>query len=465
MLVKSLGAVVGAAGMLLSTTLFGSDADKPRPQKAVAPRTPTVIVAPADVRVDAAQDQQMPKTWIGVRCAPVPEALAAHIGREGVMIANVMKDSPADKAGIERYDVVVSLGDAKINSMEELIDAVGEVGTGKAATLAVIRGGHEKTLEITPVDRPSDGKMEFKFEEPEQEDASPDVQYFGHRMQRDPFGNWMLQPLGRIKDLPDDVRDSLSGIGGPSWHGHQGLLKNLQSNPFSMRIQIDPSDPDGSMFFFSDDDDNRSANVQIQINVNDDGAQLSIQRDADGKVHVKQTDKAGKATESTYDDMDAFREQAPNAYKTYRRFSGYRARPTITVPPQMKDLSGLQKDYQQKLEAALEKANESTRKAMEDLEKMQQKIQTRVEKRIQQSPAKDGAESHAESVSITVTDSGAVHLEISEDGNKRVFDFKNREDFKRREPELYERFQSMIDGAGDGARRTQRFHVVAAALG
>ncbi|HPC21994.1 MAG TPA: hypothetical protein PK920_05860, partial [Phycisphaerae bacterium] len=36
--------------------------------------------------------QKMPSQWLGVRLTPIPEPLAAHIGENGVMVANVVQD-------------------------------------------------------------------------------------------------------------------------------------------------------------------------------------------------------------------------------------------------------------------------------------------------------------------------------------------------------------------------------------
>ena len=62
---------------------------------------------------------------------------------EGIQIAEVMKDSPAEKAGIKKEDVLVELAGAKITDFESLKEALEPHKIGEDVTLKVMRKGKD----------------------------------------------------------------------------------------------------------------------------------------------------------------------------------------------------------------------------------------------------------------------------------------------------------------------------------
>jgi len=103
------------------------------------------------------QPVELPKFMIGVSLAEVPASLRAHIkleDKQGIMVGLVVPDSPADKAGLQQYDIILSSGDKTLShprELQALVDAAGE----KPVTVTVQRRGEMKTIEITPVKRES----------------------------------------------------------------------------------------------------------------------------------------------------------------------------------------------------------------------------------------------------------------------------------------------------------------------
>lgn len=100
---------------------------------------------------------ELPKFMIGVSLAEVPASLRAHIkleDKQGIMVGLVVPDSPAAKAGLQQYDIILSSGDKNLSHPKELqalVDAAGE----QPVTVTVQRRGEMKTIEITPVKRES----------------------------------------------------------------------------------------------------------------------------------------------------------------------------------------------------------------------------------------------------------------------------------------------------------------------
>jgi len=82
---------------------------------------------------------------------PLPDLLAKHLRLEpgqGVRISNVQRNSPADKAGLERDDIIIGFEDERIKSLEQLVDAVRQAGVGAEVSLEIIHLGKRKTIEL-----------------------------------------------------------------------------------------------------------------------------------------------------------------------------------------------------------------------------------------------------------------------------------------------------------------------------
>lgn len=96
------------------------------------------------------------KYFIGVACGPVEPALRKHLSLEegvGVIVLSVRPDSPAAKAGVELFDVLVRAGDKPLHSVMDLVKIVDETGEAELP-LKVIHQGKESLVTVKPVERP-----------------------------------------------------------------------------------------------------------------------------------------------------------------------------------------------------------------------------------------------------------------------------------------------------------------------
>ena len=66
----------------------------------------------------------------------------------GALVAQVMPESPAAKAGLKPGDVILSFEDDEINLSSELPHLVGRVKPGTEAELEIVRAGKRQTLDI-----------------------------------------------------------------------------------------------------------------------------------------------------------------------------------------------------------------------------------------------------------------------------------------------------------------------------
>ena len=97
--------------------------------------------------------------WLGVSIQPLTPELAKSFGLKeprGVLIADVVKESPADKAGLASGDVLMEFGGKKVDAPQDLQKAVAGTAPGKGVPMKVWRDKGEKTLEIKVGETPED---------------------------------------------------------------------------------------------------------------------------------------------------------------------------------------------------------------------------------------------------------------------------------------------------------------------
>jgi S1-C subfamily serine protease len=79
-----------------------------------------------------------------------PEALLTLPERDGALVQRVLPDSPAEKAGLRRGDLVVGLADRSIRDPSSLLQEVERAEVGELLPLTVVRGQRELRLSIRP---------------------------------------------------------------------------------------------------------------------------------------------------------------------------------------------------------------------------------------------------------------------------------------------------------------------------
>jgi len=105
--------------------------------------------------------------WLGVQMQPMTPALAKAVGlaaERGVLVNEVLADSPAAKARLQQGDVILAFQGTLLASPRDLAMAVATAHSGDNARLTVWRDGHERTVEITIGAQPA-AQAEAKLEE------------------------------------------------------------------------------------------------------------------------------------------------------------------------------------------------------------------------------------------------------------------------------------------------------------
>ena len=104
-------------------------------------------------------DGEVAHPYVGIRMVALTEqnkeAIAAQTGldvenEEGILIVDVVNNSPADRAGLQQGDVLVSVGGEPVDEAAEVQDRVEAAGVGQNLTLQVRRNGRVETLTLQP---------------------------------------------------------------------------------------------------------------------------------------------------------------------------------------------------------------------------------------------------------------------------------------------------------------------------
>ena len=99
------------------------------------------------------------RAYLGVGIQPVTAALANELNvkpRQGVVVTNVIANTPAAKAGLKTGDVIVQYAGVAVSSPNELQLLVERSELGRAHGLTVIRDGRQMNLRFTPEEQPND---------------------------------------------------------------------------------------------------------------------------------------------------------------------------------------------------------------------------------------------------------------------------------------------------------------------
>lgn len=107
-------------------------------------------------RVEIPSMPDMPRTFmmwrsgvLGIEGESLRGQLADYFGvKEGVLVRSVMKDTPAEKAGIKAGDVILKVSDVKVASPGDISNALRTAKPKTTVTLQIIRDKHEMTLTV-----------------------------------------------------------------------------------------------------------------------------------------------------------------------------------------------------------------------------------------------------------------------------------------------------------------------------
>ena len=228
--------------------------------------------------------------WMGVRLSPVGPPLKAHLQLKdkGVMIENIVEGSPADKAGLEQFDVIVSLEGLDVSDkVDEFVAAVRRCPPGDNLKLGVLRQAKMKEVLVTLGKPMPIGQAKLKYKSQTGIVRHDFMRMRPHMLLRKGPEGWLKM---KETELPKEL---------------QKLLKDkekLFGGIIGLRIPEVRVEPDQST---------------IEMTVGDETTRIEI--DGDGKITVTKItkDKDGKEKKTTtkYESPDKLPEVIPDPFK------------------------------------------------------------------------------------------------------------------------------------------------------
>ncbi len=101
---------------------------------------------------------KLERPYLGVRYVSLTDDAAYYYNldtKRGAYIApsqngqsSILKDSPADDAGLEEKDIIIAVNGSKIDDKNSLVSVLGRFSVGDTVELKIIRDGEEKTLSV-----------------------------------------------------------------------------------------------------------------------------------------------------------------------------------------------------------------------------------------------------------------------------------------------------------------------------
>lgn len=164
-------------------------------------------------RIDRIYIGQSSDSYIGVRLTELTKQLGEYFGVEkarGVLITEVDKDSPAEKAGLKAGDVIVDIDGDKVYEYEDVRDIIGDKDEGDMVAVTVMRDRKEVKLDVEVAER--EDKFHWKgniFAEPDIDYHIPDMKGLHYGIFSDDlYGEFDSEEFNEeMEDLMEELED------------------------------------------------------------------------------------------------------------------------------------------------------------------------------------------------------------------------------------------------------------------
>jgi serine protease DegQ len=105
-----------------------------------------------------AREGTVTRGWVGVEAQNMTPELAESFGLTssgGALIAGVLRDSPADRAGLRAGDVLIAINDKPIINSASMLNLIAVLEPNKNATLKIVRAQQKMDIKILIGKRPT----------------------------------------------------------------------------------------------------------------------------------------------------------------------------------------------------------------------------------------------------------------------------------------------------------------------
>ncbi len=121
-----------------------------------------LVLATQGLAQDAGHTQPTPQPggqgFLGGKFAPIDDQVAADLGidvQDGVVVIEVVEDSPAQKAGLQEKDILKKIDGKEIDGVDTFRKVMGATKPGQTLKLGIVRDKQEQELSVTLGERPA----------------------------------------------------------------------------------------------------------------------------------------------------------------------------------------------------------------------------------------------------------------------------------------------------------------------
>ena len=237
-------------------------------------------------------DEKQPSAWFGVRVTPPGPALTYQLGlaNRGLLITNICKNSPAERCGLQQFDVVVSFGGTPIAQQSDLSGRIRKLGPQAEVSVLVLRKAADLTLKTQLAAWPESDKLEWVYEEAPTVVWQEKLDVGGQILEILPRGAVGFEPLD-IQDMPRQFRVLLQGL-----HPKEVVV-------------------------WSDGGQNR-----VKCRTTKGNVVIEVEQDTGGPIHVRRitgADQAEETVEEVYTDEQALQNGDAEAYDVFQDCAGH----------------------------------------------------------------------------------------------------------------------------------------------
>ena len=204
------------------------------------------------LRLAGREHGQVERGWLGVSIQTVTADIAQGLDLEdeqGALVANVVPDSPAAKAGLRVGDVIMVFNGQQVKLMKDLPRLVANVKAGQQVAMEIWRRGAKQTLstviEATPGEKTTVAKLTDKAVQPEGKlgltlaKLTPDLRQ-RYRLAEDTQG---VLIVGVREDSPADEKGIRAGdvirmVGQTAVENPQDIVHEVQQASAAQRNAI-----------------------------------------------------------------------------------------------------------------------------------------------------------------------------------------------------------------------------------
>jgi len=105
-----------------------------------------------NIKDQLVKDGKVTRGQLGIMIGELTKDLADYFGvdsTKGVLVSDILNDSPAEKAGLEAGDIILKINDRDVENTGQLRNTIAMVAPGTKVQLLVYRNGREKTVNVS----------------------------------------------------------------------------------------------------------------------------------------------------------------------------------------------------------------------------------------------------------------------------------------------------------------------------